>query len=236
MDDTSSTRLNKHLALHLGVSRRQADELIEKGRVTVNDVVAQLGAQIGFDDTVVVSGKPLDTTTEFVYLLLNKPVGYVSSRRAQGGSPTLYELLPKKYHTLKTVGRLDRNSSGLIILTNDGDFAQRMTHPSYQKVKQYTVALDKALEPLHQQMISDFGVDLEDGKSKLALDKLSDDRQKWQVTMSEGRNRQIRRTFSALGYEVTSLHRTAFGSYGLEGLLAGEHRLLAPNVRHTAGQ
>lgn len=225
--DDSSTRLNKFLALHLGISRRQADELIEKGNVSVNGTAASLGAHIGPDDTVSVKGKPVNTATELVYLLLNKPVGYVSSRRAQGSSPTLYELLPREYHQLKTVGRLDRDSSGLILLTNDGDFAQRMTHPSYQKVKRYDVTLDKPLEPLHQQMISDFGIDLDDGKSQLTLERQSDDRTHWQVTMNEGRNRQIRRTFAALGYTVTALHRTVFGTYVLAGMAAGEYRLVA---------
>lgn len=224
MDESSSTRLNKFLALHLGLSRRQADELIGKGNVTVNDTVATLGMQVAASDIVVVKGKPLDTATAFIYLALYKPVGYVCSRRAQGNSPTIYELLPEHYHSLKTVGRLDRDSSGLILLTNDGDFAQQMTHPSYHKAKQYDVTLDRPLEPLHQQMIGDFGVDLDDGKSHLTLDRQSDDRTEWQVTMSEGRNRQIRRTFAALGYTVTALHRTHFGPYAIGDMKPGEFK------------
>ena len=151
-------------------------------------------------------------------------MGYVCSRRAQGDSPTIYELLPTEYRKLKTVGRLDRDSSGLILLTNDGDFAQRMTHPSYRKIKQYDVVLDRPLEPLHQQMISDFGVDLDDGKSQLTLERQSDDRTEWQVTMSEGRNRQIRRTFTAVGYTVIALHRTKFGNYSLDELASGKFK------------
>lgn len=227
MSDSDSFRLNKFLALHLGVSRRQADELIEKGRVSVSGTVATLGARLQSTDTVTVDGEPVDTQTAFVYLLLNKPVGYVCSRRAQGDTPTIYALLPEKYHSLKPVGRLDRDSSGLILLTNDGDFAQHMTHPSYYKIKQYEVELDKPLEPLHQQMINDFGVTLEDGPSKLTLEKQTDDRLQWVVTMHEGRNRQIRRTFAALGYTVTKLHRTNFGSYALRGLAAGESLLVS---------
>jgi len=221
MSDSDSFRLNKFLALHLGVSRRQADELIEKGRVSVNDTVATLGARTVSGDTVAVDSTPITTETALVYLALNKPVGYVCSRRAQGDNPTIYTLLPEKYHTLKPVGRLDRDSSGLILLTNDGDFAQRMTHPSYYKVKRYEVTLDKPLEPLHQQMINDFGVTLEDGPSKLTLEKQTDDRLSWIITMHEGRNRQIRRTFAALGYTVTLLHRTNFGDYSLGELASG---------------
>lgn len=220
--DDSTQRLNKFLALHLGVSRRQADDLIEKGAVTINGTPAALGARLTETDEVAVNKKPVNTKTAFVYLALHKPTGYVCSRRRQGDSPTVYELLPAEYQKLKTVGRLDRDSSGLILLTNDGDFAQRMTHPSYRKVKQYDVTLDKPLEPLHQQMISDFGVNLDDGKSQLTLEKQSDDRTQWQVTMQEGRNRQIRRTFTAVGYTVITLRRTKFGSYSLDGLAPGK--------------
>jgi 23S rRNA pseudouridine2605 synthase len=218
MSESDITRLNKYIALHQGISRRQADELIERGKVTINSQTAVIGARLQPGDKVTINGKLVDDSTEFVYLMLNKPVGYVCSRRKQGESPTIYDLLPQKYKTLKTVGRLDRDSSGLILLTNDGDFALQMTHPRYHKVKRYEVSLDKPLEPLHQQMISDFGVDLEDGKSKLLLERQSDDRKDWTVTMSEGRNRQIRRTFAALGYTVAQLHRTHFGPYTLHDL------------------
>lgn len=222
----SEQRLNKYLALHLGVSRRQADELIEKGNVAINGKPAIIGARVSANDTVTVKDKPVDSSTELLYLALNKPVGYVCSRKRQGDSPTVYELLPQKYHSLKTVGRLDRDSSGIILLTNDGDFALQMTHPRYTKVKRYEVSLDHALEPLHQQMISDFGVDLEDGKSQLTLERINDERTEWVVIMSEGRNRQIRRTFAVLGYAVTKLHRTNFGSYALTTLAPGEYRLV----------
>lgn len=220
-------RLNKFLAQATGISRRQADELIDRGRVTINGVVATIGDRVEADSTVMVDGKVVSSEIAFVYITLHKPRGYVCSRKRQGDSPTIYELLPQELRSLKTVGRLDRDSSGLILLSNDGDFAQRMTHPSYRKVKRYKVDLDHALEPLHQQMISDFGVDLEDGKSQLTLDRLSDDRKQWNVTMSEGRNRQIRRTFASLGYTVTALHRTEFGPYHLEALKEGAFEKVA---------
>ena len=140
----------------------------------------------------------------------------------QGKTPTIYSLLPDKFHNLKPVGRLDANSSGLLLLTNDGDFAFRMTHPKFRKNKQYNVMLDKELAPLHQQMIADFGIRLNDGLSKLGLSRQSNqDRHNWIVSMSEGRNRQIRRTFAALGYTVIKLHRTHFGTYKLGTLGAG---------------
>lgn len=214
-------RLNKYIATNLGVSRREADNLISAGKVLVNNKPAEIGARVTEKDTVVVDGKKI-VPEKLVYLALNKPAGYVCSRKRQGDTPTMYELLPEKYQTLKSVGRLDKDSSGLILLTNDGDFAFRMTHPSFTKIKIYEVALDRALEPLHQQMIADFGVQLPDGRSQLGLEKLNDERTEWRVTMSEGRNRQIRRTFDALGYKVEALHRTNFGRYGLDDLAVGK--------------
>lgn len=220
-------RLNKHLALQLGISRREADELIERGRVTINGTVATLGARLLITDTILVNGEPIVANTAFSYIAFHKPTGYVCSRRSQGGLPTIYELLPARYHDLKTVGRLDFNSSGIILLTNDGDFTYRMTHPKFAKTKIYKVRLDHELEPLHQQMISDYGVTLEDGASKLILERLSDeDRLDWQVTMSEGRNRQIRRTFASLGYEVKKLHRTNFGNYSIGDIKPGEFEIV----------
>lgn len=216
-------RLNKYLALQLGISRRQADNLISTGTVTINGETAILGAQISPNAVVEVSGKNVSAnTTAKIYIALNKPTGYVCSRRQQGNTPTIYSLLPPSLHHLKPVGRLDKDSSGLILLTNDGDFAHRMTHPSFHKTKIYKAHLDQPLEPLHQQMISDFGVNLEDGRSQLTLERLGDSRRDWQITMSEGRNRQIRRTFAALGYTVTKLHRTDFGNYTLGDIKRGE--------------
>lgn len=227
MPDNEAVRLNKHLALQLGISRREADEMIETGRVIVNGQGASLGHRITSADKVVVDDKPLGASRDLQYMILNKPRGYVSSRRRQGDSETIYALLPPEYHHLKPVGRLDKDSSGLIVLTNDGDFAHQMTHPKFYKVKVYKIRLDRDLEPLHQQMISDYGVNLEDGPSKLHLERASDaNRKEWTVTMHEGRNRQIRRTFAALGYEVKRLHRTNFGNYSLSDIKPGNYAIL----------
>lgn len=227
MDTPSLERLNKFLALQLGISRRAADELIEKGDVTINSHVATLGARFSPTDIIAVRGTPLAATTLYQYFLFHKPAGYVCSRRQQGGTPTIYSLLPHALHHLKPVGRLDKDSSGIILLTNDGDFAHHMTHPSYRKQKTYLVTLDHDLQPLHQQMISDFGVQLEDGVSQIALTRTSDNSRKdWHITMHEGRNRQIRRTFAALGYTVVTLHRTQFGPYSLGDITPGEWKTI----------
>lgn len=216
-------RLNKYLAFHLGLSRREADNLIDAGHVSINGEPVILGARLKEGDTVAVKGTPVKEKQSYTYLAFHKPVGYVSSRKQQGDNPTLYDLLPAELHSLKPVGRLDKDSSGLLLLTDDGDFAYQMTHPKFYKIKNYEVSLNKPLEPLHQQMISDFGIILEDGPSKLSLERRSDDRKDWKVTMHEGRNRQIRRTFDTLGYEVVQLHRTSFGVHSLEDKKAGEY-------------
>lgn len=242
---TDSTRLNKFIAHHAGLSRREADAAIEQGRVRVNAAVASLGLQVQPTDIVELDGVKLSAHHAYTYLLLNKPVGYVCSRRAQGDAPTIYSLLPRLYHPLKTVGRLDRDSSGLIILTDDGDLAHRMTHPKFTKTKTYHVTLDHALEPLHMQMISEYGIQLDDGVSRFIVSSLPDSCQqrggdadplianpslltphRYEVTMSEGRNRQIRRTFAALGYTVTALHRITFGPYTLTNEKPGEFHLV----------
>ena len=233
MNDTTdnakqSVRLNKFLAERLGLSRRQADDLIAAGKVTVSGKPAVLGARIDKNDKVCYNGKIVPFEVHFTYLALNKPEGYVCSKKRQGETPTVYELLPSQYQNLKTVGRLDANSSGLILLTNDGDFAFLMTHPKFAKEKVYIVELTRALEPLHQQEIADFGIELFDGKSQMRLLKLDDSRRKWQVTISEGRNRQIRRTFAAVGYVVSKLHRIQFGKYQLSGLKPGEFVEIKP--------
>ncbi len=250
-----SVRLNKFLAEQLGISRRQADDLIAAGKITVNGKTAILGQRVYLNiprsigsssensiqnpsqmpqnlpkspqpldkfDKVCYNGSIISPSVSYVYLGMNKPVGYLCSRRSQGGVPTVYELLPAQYQALKTVGRLDKDSSGLILLTNDGDFAFQMTHPKFQKTKLYTVTLDQPLQPLHQQEIADFGIEIGDGVSKMGLTRLSDDRKTWQVALHEGRNRQIRRTFAALGYTVTQLHRTQFGPYQLNNLPEGK--------------
>jgi 23S rRNA pseudouridine2605 synthase len=222
-----SVRLNKYIASSTGLSRRAADNAIEEGRVRVNNQLPQAGQQVYEGDQVTLDSQPLQMPSATQTIILNKPVGYIVSRNGQGGR-TVYDILPENLHQLKPVGRLDKNSSGLLLLTNDGDLAAELTHPKHQKVKVYQVALNKPLAPLHRQMISDFGIQLEDGNSRFDLQRIMDgDEQRWEITMHEGRNRQIRRTFQALGYDVRKLHRTHFGTYKLpDSLEPGNYQII----------
>ncbi len=250
----TAIRLNKFLAERLGVSRREADQLISSGHIIVDGQTAILGTKIDSKSNILYNGKRIPYAIKYTYLAFHKPVGYVCSRRAQGSTPTLYDLLPPKYRKLKTVGRLDKESSGLILLTDDGNFAFQMTHPKFRKTKLYEVELDRPLEPLHQQMISEYGIMLDDGpsqfkviknecgdlfsheqasypsshtpslRSRNSFEKSLTEASCYLVTLTEGRNRQIRRTFAALGYKVVKLHRISFGKYGLGPLKPGGYR------------
>lgn len=213
-------RINKYIALHTSLSRRKADEAVANKRVKINGSNASLGDLVSEGDEVLLDDVPVrGELPPKTILLLNKPVGYVCSKSGQG-SKTIYDLLPKKYHLLKTAGRLDKDSSGLLILSNDGDFLQSLTHPSHKKEKIYLIMLNKPLSKDHQIEIEK-GVKLEDGLSSLGLTQINKSRFEWRVSMTEGRNRQIRRTFNALGYNVINLHRTIFGGYKIGNLSSG---------------
>jgi 23S rRNA pseudouridine2605 synthase len=215
-------RINKYIALATGYSRRGADDLIADGRVRVNGEVPKPGIQILDQDVVLLDNQPITPPLKTVTIMLNKPPGYIVSRDGQG-SQTIYDLLPVEYHELKPVGRLDKYSSGLLLLTNDGQLANELTHPRYAKTKIYEIELNNPLAPLHRQMISEHGIALDDGVSKLPLERLNDgDDTRWRITMHEGRNRQIRRTFDSLGYHVNQLRRTHFGTYQLGSLAVGK--------------
>jgi 23S rRNA pseudouridine2605 synthase len=216
--ETWDMRLNQYIALHTGISRRSADRLIKEGRVTVNGQTPLLGHQVTEHDKVEVSGLKIKNKIKLITILLNKPVGYVCSRNGQG-SQTIYDLIPEELHHLKPVGRLDKDSSGLLLMTNDGQLANELTHPSHQKQKVYLVELDKLLSTEDTKKIES-GIHLEDGLSQLNLKQLRGGI--IEVRIYEGRNRQIRRTFASLGYNVEKLHRTHFGSYSLKLLQLGK--------------
>lgn len=211
-------RINKFIAQNSSLSRRAADTAIENGRVKVNQIIANSGIQIADSDEVSLDGKILSRKSKLTTILMNKPVDYVCSRNGQG-SKTIYELLPEKFYNLQTVGRLDKDSSGLLMLTDDGDLANKLTHPKFQKTKVYQIALARSLSPSDQKLITTKGVQLEDGPSKLKLKNIDDGKGfHWLVALHEGRNRQIRRTFEELNNKVLSLKRLQFANYKLSDL------------------
>ena len=212
-------RLNQFLAQNTLLSRRSADEAIAAGRVTINGQAATLGQQIDETDRVELDNELVELKTK-LYLVMNKPEGYVCSRAKQGGAPTIYDLLPSQYQHLKYVGRLDKDSCGLLLLTNDGQLAQKLSHPSNEKLKVYQIRLNGLLQPAEAAKIQT-GVELEDGPSRLNLDSKG---RFIIVSMHEGRNRQIRRTFAALGRQVTFLQRLQFGRLKLGDLKPGEYK------------
>lgn len=221
---TSCMRINKFVALATGLSRRAADSAINSGRVSINGHVAIPGIEVTPSDEVHLDETKLELPVALTTIILNKPIGYVCSRSGQG-SKTVYDLLPQKYRNLKPVGRLDKDSSGLILLTDDGELANKLTHPRYQKNKVYEVKLNKSLnqDDLKQLLT---GVNLSDGLSKFI--KVNDcSNNTYEVSLREGRNRQIRRTFNALGYKVIKLHRSRFGNLNLyKNLSLGGYSLL----------
>jgi len=210
-------RINLYVASATGLSRRAADRAVIEGKVSLNGMAAHPGDQAEPQDIVTFDGQTLVLPELHQTIMLNKPVGYVCSRDGQG-SKTIYDLLPNDLHHLKPVGRLDKDSSGLLLLTNDGQLANQLTHPSFSKQKVYQVRLSQPLSDSDRRQIEK-GIQLEDGLSHLSLKGQTKD---WQVTMSEGRNRQIRRTFSALNYTVRRLHRTQFGDYHLANIAIGK--------------
>jgi 23S rRNA pseudouridine2605 synthase len=216
-------RLNQYLAQVTGFSRRGADLLIQEGKVSVNNQPAKLGVQVGPSDEVRLEGRLL-STPQHLTIMFNKPIGVVTSRRQQGDTPTIYAQLPERLRRLKPVGRLDKDSSGLLILTSDGELAQRLSHPSRGKWKRYEIQTDRPLTKAQLKEITQ-GIELEDGASHMQVTPLNTG---YQVRLQEGRNRQIRRTIAALGRTVVQLHRTDLGSLSLGSLGVGEWREMRP--------
>jgi 23S rRNA pseudouridine2605 synthase len=211
-------RINRFVAEASGLSRRAADTAIDAGRVHVNGHTAKLGSQVSADDLITLDNQPLTPPAAYVYVMLHKPVGYVSSRVRQGDDPTVYQLIPEHLHHLKIAGRLDRDSSGLILLSDDGGFIHQLTHPSAEKTKAYHLTLSKPLTAADQAKLSS-GVMLTDGLSQVDISRTAG--RTVDLALGEGRNRQLRRTFGALGYDVLALHRSRIGPYELGDLASG---------------
>lgn len=217
-------RLNQFLAAATSLSRRSADVATTQGRVAVNGSLAQLGQMVDpASDKVALDGQLLQLAPA-ITVAYHKPVGVVTSRQGQG-SETIYDQLPAKLANLKAAGRLDKDSSGLLILTSDGSLANRITHPSGGKTKTYRVKLNRPLAAADISRLKQ-GIELDEGLSRLDI---TDNRgPELTLTMVTGWNRQIRRTFQVLGYQVLSLERTAIGQLELGNLNLGAWRPLKP--------
>ncbi len=210
-------RINKFIALHTYISRRQADDAIRAARITINGRTAQIGDTVDDGDVVTLDNSPIHPNTiEQSTLLLNKPVGYVCSRDGQG-SPTVYDLIPEKYHHMNIAGRLDKDSSGLVILTSDGNLLYELTHPSNNKEKVYEVVLNRELSESELNTLRK-GIDIDDARPSMfkAIEKISP--KTYKIFLEEGRNRQIRRTMDAVRARVKSLQRTQLADYTLDTL------------------
>ncbi|KLU66677.1 ribosomal large subunit pseudouridine synthase B [Desulfosporosinus acididurans] len=237
----SGERLQKVLAQAGVASRRQVEKLIQEGRVKVNGfTVAVLGTKVCAEDEIIVDGVPVKKAEELHYYLLNKPAGVISSARDPRGRATVVDLMKNVPVRVYPVGRLDYDTSGLLIMTNDGELAHRLMHPSYGVNKTYRVWVKgpmerEALEQLRK------GVELEDGKTAPAKvisrsgfrqGKPMDHKQHFpeilEVTIHEGKNRQVRRMFESVGYPVVQLERIAYGPLTLdrEHFSAGNYRSL----------
>lgn len=222
-------RLNKYVA-HCGIaSRRQAADLIKEGRISVNGKVhTEPGYQIQAGDEVTYDGKVLKPATRLVYLLMNKPKDVLSTVKDEKGRRTVIDLLAGKVpERVFPVGRLDRDTTGLILLTNDGDLAEKMTHPRYKMKKVYNATLNNPLTKADLQKIST-GLELEDGPIKVNWIEYLDQEKKEEVGLeiSIGRNRIVRRIFEHLGYEVVKLDRVYLGGLTKKDLKRGWWRPL----------
>ena len=223
-------RLNKYIAHSGAASRREADRLIEAGRVKVNgDVVRSMGVQVDSDqDRVVVDGRILEAKEQPTYIMLNKPPGYLVTLKDPFGRPTIMELLPRLRTRVYPVGRLDNDSEGLLLLTNDGELAHKLMHPRYRIRKVYMVKVKGTPEPSQLRLLEK-GIYL-DGKktapAKIKLISVSPRGALLRVEIHEGRKREIRRMFAHLGHDVTALQRTLFAGLGLRNLKPGQWRPL----------
>jgi 23S rRNA pseudouridine2605 synthase len=217
-------RLNRFLAAAGVGSRRHCDELIEAGRVTINgQVCTNFSAQPTETDYVKVDGRRVKVDLPRT-IVLNKPAGFVSTRSDPHARDTIFDLLPAKFSNLFNVGRLDTQTEGLLILTNDGDLSQTLTHPSYKVEKEYEVTIDRPWDPtLKIKLLK--GIVLDGKRAQLGSLRESSPR-KLRVTLRQGLNRQIRRMFEAVGYQVKDLVRTRIGNLRLGDLPRGHWRPL----------
>ena len=225
-------RLQKAIADSGVTSRRKAEQLITDGRVSVNgEVVAELGSKVAAGDRIEVDGVPL-TSEEKVHILYYKPTGEISAVADDRCRSTVTDAFKQMDVRLYPVGRLDYDTSGILLMTNDGEFTQYMTHPKFEMSKTYRVKINGILKREQQKEMRK-GIQLEDGRTAPAGVKVIRDKKDRQMilelTIHEGRNRQVRRMFEHFGLEVLKLTRIRYDFLTLDGLAEGEYRFLKPH-------
>lgn len=222
-------RLNKFIANAGICSRREADQLIEKGEITINgEVVTSLGYKVTSKDEVAYKGKVISAEKK-VYVLLNKPKGFVTTMDDPHAEKTVMSLVQSACpERIYPVGRLDKDTTGLLLFTNDGEMTKKLTHPSYEKKKIYHVFLDKEFTPADLEQVKK-GIELEDGP--IAADAIShvsiDDKRQVGIEIHSGKNRIVRRIFAHLGYRVIKLDRVVFAGLTKKNLPRGKWRFLS---------
>lgn len=225
-------RLNRYLASCGLGARRKVEDLITSGRISINgDIQTSLSTKIDTDtDTVEYDGTAIVSGRRLHYVLLNKPKGYVTTMSDEMGRMTVMDIIPEKYRRdgIFPVGRLDKDTEGLLLLTNDGDLANRLSHPKFKVEKEYVVEINSPLKPedkskmkrgifLHQIMIK---------TAPAFIKEINRDKTQILIRIAEGKKRQIRYTFEKFGYRVEKLKRTGYGPLTIEGINRGGHRSL----------
>lgn len=219
-------RLNRYLASCGVASRRGCDELITQGRVEVNGVVTvDLGTRVLPGDHVRFDGKLLREQAPLT-LVLNKPRKYICTKSDPEGRDTIYSLLPKTFAKLNYVGRLDYDSSGLILMTSSGELTEQLTHPRFHVEKEYAVQLDRSFDPESIPRLLE-GFPFTEGLAR-AESVVPESKRRVRVVLTQGYNRQIRRMFSKLGYKVVRLERVRIGNLIMPFLEPGEYHILSP--------
>lgn len=227
---STKTRLNKYIASAGICSRRAADELIEQEKVTVNGKkVTELGFLVGDKDKVFIDGKLIHPKRHEYYKFF-KPAGYITTSNDEKGRKTIYDILPENLQKLNPVGRLDKDSTGLLILTNDGDLINDLTHPSVKVPKVYMVRIDGKINQNHIDQLAS-GIEIEKGKiayAEVDVLEISNKSTLLEVVLYQGLNRQIRKMFDYLGFEVQVLKRVQHATITLDGLKKGEFKPIKP--------
>ena len=231
-------RLQKYLATCGIASRRKCEDLIKSGKVKVNGkVVTELGTKVKKEDVVEFEGKIVQENNKKIYILLNKPIGYVTTVKDQFNRPTVMDLIKKENVRVVPVGRLDMYTSGALILTNDGDFTNKITHPKNQIEKTYNVTLtgiinNEDVEKLKNGVLINVDdKEIKTGKAKVKILKTDEEKNisRIQIVIHEGKNREVRKMCEAIGKKVLALHRAKIGEIDVKNLKIGEYRYLNSN-------